>query len=82
MSKINLFFKGAKQGFRNFSHAITNLVNFVLLLIVYLFGIGLVSVISKIFRKHFLELKKTNSKSNWHEHKVTRQQLDKYYRMF
>lgn len=83
MNKINLFFEGIKQGFRNFSHTITNIINFFLLLAVYIFGIGIVSVISKLFGKHFLDLKKSgNNKSNWHEHKVTKQPIEKYYRSF
>ena len=82
MKKINLFFKGVEHGFRNFSHTITNIINFILLFMVYFIGIGLVSVISKLSGKHYLELKKENGKSNWQEHKVTRQQLEKYYRTF
>ena len=82
MEKINLFFKGMRQGFRNFSNVITNVINFVLLLVVYFIGIGIVSVISKLSGRHFLELKKQNKSSNWHEHKVSKQPLEKYYRTF
>ena len=82
MNKLNLFGKGFLQGFKNFGHTITNIVNFFLLLIVYVIGIGLVSTISKIFGKHYIDIKKTNNKTNWHEHKVTKQALEKYYRTF
>ena len=78
----NLFFKGFQQGFKNFGHTITNVVNFFLLLIVYIIGIGLVSITSKLFGRHYLDIKKTGSKSNWREHKVTKQALEKYYRTF
>lgn len=61
---------------------ISNIVNFVLLLVVYFLGIGPVSIIMKLFGKHFLELKKQNKKTNWHEHKVTKQPLESYYRTF
>ena len=62
--------------------AISSIVNFVLLLIVYVLGIGPVSCIAKLFGKHFLDLKNTNKKSNWHEHKVTKQPVETYYRTF
>ena len=61
---------------------ISSVINFVLLSIVYFIGIGLVSISMKLFGKHFLELKKQNKKSNWHEHKVTKQSLEQYYRTF
>ena len=82
MNKINLFLKGFLQGFKNFGHTITNIINFFLLLTAYILGIGIVSVISKLAGKHFLELKKQNKNSNWHEHKVTKQPIEKYYRTF
>lgn len=62
--------------------AISSIVNFVLLAIVYFIGIGPVSISMKLFQRHFLELKKQNKKSNWHEHKVTKESIEKYYRTF
>jgi len=64
------------------SKLISGIVNFILLSIVYFIGVGLVSISAKIFRKHFLELKRQNKSSNWDEHKVTKQPLEKYYRTF
>ena len=71
-----------KSAFGQVSKAISNAVNFALLFIVYFIGIGIVSIPMKLFGKHFLELKKQNRKSSWHEHKVTKQPLEKYYRTF
>ena len=82
MNEIKNFFSGAKDGFREFSHTINNAVTFVLLLAVYIFGIGIVSIFSKLAGKHHLELKKTASKSSWHEHKVTKEPIEKYFRTF
>lgn len=62
--------------------AISSVVNLVLLFIVYFIGIGIVSIIMKLFGKHFLELKKQNKSSNWQEHKITKQPLEQYYRTF
>ena len=82
MNKPSLFFRGFRQGFRNFSHVLTNAINFLLLLPVYFIGIGLVSIAGKLFGKHYIDLKKSGSKSNWHEHKVTKEPVEKYYRSF
>lgn len=61
---------------------VSSVVNFILLSIVYFMGIGLTSITAKLFGKHFLELKKQKKKTNWHEHKITKQPLEKYYRTF
>ena len=82
MEKFNIFFRGIQQGFKNFGRTVTNIVNFFLLLIVYVFGIGLVSIISKLTGKHYLDLKKSGNKTNWHEHRVAKQPLEKYFRSF
>lgn len=60
----------------------SDIVNFLLLSAVYFAGIGSVSIIMRLFGRHFLELKMQNKKSNWHEYKVTKQPLEKYYRTF
>lgn len=73
---------GIKSVLEPISKTISNVVNFILLLIVYFIGIGIVSISMKLFGKHFLELKKSDKKSNWHEHKITKQPLEQYYRTF
>jgi large-conductance mechanosensitive channel len=73
---------GIKTVLEPITKIISNIVNFVLLALVYFIAIGIVSVSMKLFGKHFLELKKQNKKSNWHEHKVTKDPLEKYYRTF
>ena len=60
----------------------SSIVNFILLSLVYAFGIGPVSLISKLFGNHFLALKKQNKSSNWQEHRVEKQPLEKYFRTF
>ena len=60
---------------------VSNIVNFILLSIVYFVGIGIVSISMKLSGKHFLELRQ-NKRSNWHEHKVTKEPLKNYYRTF
>ena len=80
MNKFRIFFAGFKLGLKNFSHLLTGIINFVLLFFVYFIGIGSVSIISKLFRKHFLDLK--NSGSSWILRKLKKRPLEEYYRAF
>ena len=82
MEKVKQFVKGFKEGFKNFSGIITNIVNFFLLAIVYFLGIGPVSIISKIRRKHFIELGRKRKDSYWIQRKTAEQKIEDYYRMF
>ena len=71
-----------KNIFGRIGKVMSGIMNYILLSIVYAFGIGAVSIVAKLFKKHFLELKKKKKVSNWHEHKVTKQPLENYYRTF
>jgi len=69
-------------GFKAFGFMITSVVNFILLLFVYIFGIGPVSIIGKIAGKRFLDLKKSGKDSAWHKVKIGKREMDEYYRQF
>ena len=71
-----------KSFLETISEFMNGVINFILLAIVYFAGIAIVSIISKILGKHFLQIKKSGKKSNWIEHKVSRQPLESYYRTF
>ena len=66
MRNIKSLFSGIKEGMQEFGHTITAVVNFVLLTVVFVFGVGLISVISKVAKKKFLDkdLKK-DAKTYW-----------------
>ncbi len=81
MKNENLFVKGFVAGFRNFGYNITNVVNFVLLLLVYFIGVGSTSLMAKLSRKKFLDLKQ-KGETYWKERNLGKQTLDKYYRQF
>lgn len=74
-------FNALKMVLEPVGKAISAIVNFILLAIVYFIGIGLTSVIAKLLGKHFLDLKSKKS-SNWAEHKITKEPVGNYYRMF
>lgn len=81
MSYLANFFKGFVAGFKHFGQGITNIVNFILTLVIYIIGVGLTSIVAKAFGKHFLSLRKTNKKSAWSA-KNSHPKPDDFYRQF
>ena len=70
MQRTKLFFKGLKTGMREFSHGLATSVNFILLSIVFILGIGLVSIVSKIKGKKFLKERNDNENTFWEKTNV------------
>jgi len=81
MKNENLFVKGLKTGFRTFGFKVTNVINFVLLFLVYFIGVGITSLAAKIAKKKFLNLKPEGN-TYWKEHNLGKQDLKDYYRQF
>ena len=50
------FTPGFKDGFTGFGHTVSGAVNTILLTMVYFMGVGLVSIVSKLSGKRFLDL--------------------------
>ncbi len=75
------FVSSFKKGMQGFGQTITIVVNSILLSVVYLVGVGITSIIAKIFRKKFLELQLKNQESYWVTIKKTKNKED-YYRQF
>jgi len=64
------FLKGFKEGFKEFGEAITAIINFILLLIVYLIGVGITTIIARISKQKLLDLNfRDKRKSYWIKHK-------------
>ena len=81
--KIKIFLKGIKKGQREFGESISALINLVLLSLVYLIGVGITSIIAKISKKHFLDLKIEKSReSYWEELNLSKEGIERYYRQF
>lgn len=75
------FVQGFKKGTETFGHSIITLVNCILLLFVYIFGVGLTSIVAKIVGKKFLE-PEIKGKSYWSDLKLKKKKIDEYYRQF
>lgn len=83
MMKLKQFYKGFQEGLKDFSQTISTIINSILLLIVYLIGVGLTSLFAKIFNKHFLDTKLSNKKkSYWSDLNLKKKSIDEYYRQF
>ncbi|MDD5254390.1 MAG: hypothetical protein PHG05_04845 [Candidatus Nanoarchaeia archaeon] len=77
------FFKGIKEGFNLFGNFIGRIVNFVLLLIIYIIAVGPTFTVSRISKKHFLDIKKNKFKETyWIKKQSGGESIDSFYRQF
>jgi len=77
------FLKDLKKGQKQFGGDISQVINFILLTIVYFVGVGLTSIFAKLFGKHFLELKiDKNMESYWSDLNLNKKSIEDYYRQF
>ena len=83
MTTFSCFFKAFLGGVEGFGRNIIAFVNFILLLVVYVFGVGITSFVAKfIFGKKFLEKKPLgNQRTYWSEMSFDHEE-DSYYRQF
>ncbi|MBT3940945.1 hypothetical protein HOD83_02455 [Candidatus Woesearchaeota archaeon] len=64
------FVQGVKDGFKEFGERVTSVVNFVLLLIVYVIGVGITTILAKITKQKLLDFSfKDGRDSYWVDHK-------------
>ena len=83
MVKISRFLVGVKKGMLNFGDIITTIINSFLLTIVYVFGFGLTSILSKLVGKHFLDRKVLSKKTTyWSDLNLKKKPMNEYYRQF
>ena len=61
---MNLFWHEFKNGMKLFGDTLAAIVNSFLLLIVYIVGVGITSIVAKISNKHFLQ-KNLEEESYW-----------------
>jgi len=83
MERIRSLFKGIYEGIGKFGKIINTIVTFVLLFLVFVFGIGLVSLFSKLSSKKFLDMKPDSSlPSYWQESIIAKRNKEDYYKPF
>ncbi|MDD5178564.1 MAG: hypothetical protein PHT54_04795 [Candidatus Nanoarchaeia archaeon] len=77
------FLIGLREGFSSFGNVLASIINFILLLLVYILAIGPTFIVSRIFRKHFLSLKKNKFKETyWIKKQSGGEPIENYYRQF
>ncbi len=77
------FFKNFKKGMHEFGENIALIVNSLLLLIVYIIGVGMTSLISRLFGKKFMDTKLSRTKkSYWTDLKLSKKPIEEYYKQF
>ena len=77
------FWKGYLKGFKSFGHSVGTLVNTILLSVVYLLGVGVTALASRVGRKRFIETKVDHeAKTYWSDLHLTKRPMDEYYRQF
>mgnify|MGYP001293647465 CR=1 FL=1 len=83
MKKVKLFFTGVKKGLSKFSHNVSIIVNSVLLLAVYVIGVGFTSLLAKILGKRFLNTKTSEKRNSyWSDLDLKKKPIKEYYRQF
>lgn len=82
MNKDNSFLNNFKKGFKEFGEVFSITINSLILVITYILGIGITSIIAKLFNKQFLPEKSKSSKTYWQDLNLRTQPLEKYYRQF
>lgn len=82
MNKIKLFVSGFRKGFTDYGLFMADSVNYILLSFVYFFGVGFTAILARVSGKHFLQLRKSAKKTCWLDNKISRSEIDQYYRQF
>lgn len=83
MTEIKQFVDGFKKGQKMFGETIAVIVNSVLLTLVYIVGIGITSIVARIFKKKFLETEILfKERSYWNDLNLHKKKLEEYYRQF
>jgi len=77
------FISGFKEGQKSFFETISVIVNSFLLTLVYIFGVGLTYLFSKITKKSFLELHfDQNKKTYWEDLNLNKKDIKEYNKLF
>ncbi|MBD3203495.1 hypothetical protein GF327_04325 [Candidatus Woesearchaeota archaeon] len=70
-----------KQGFSDYFLNINVIINILLLSLVYLSGVGLTTLLSRLLKKKFIN-SKTKRKTYWNNLNLKKEELNRYYRQF
>jgi len=81
--QVHAFIKGVRSGMEKIGHLLAKAINSVLLLFVYVIGVGITSMIAKVAKKKFLDLEVSESReSYWEDLNLGKEEKQNYYRQF
>lgn len=75
------FWHGFGSGMKTFGETLSTIVNSVLLLFVYLVGVGITSIFAKISNKSFLQTN-LDEESYWDDLDINEKTIEECYRQF
>ncbi len=80
---MRTFIKGFKDGFTDFGHNVSTIVNSVLLSVVYFVGVGPTSLAARVFGKSFITSgPEEDTESYWTDFEHAEKGLENHYRQF
>ena len=83
MGKIQLLFSGIYTGLGKFGSIVSSIINLIFLFIVFVLGIGVVSLIAKLVGKKFLTIKMDKKLNTyWQDTIMTKRKKEDYYKPF
>lgn len=82
MKKLRQFFIGFHTGAKKFGSGITAIVNFLLLSLIYVIGVGFTHLFSRFFKKKFLDMKIFGRRTYWSDTNLDKKNIEDYYRQF
>lgn len=83
MNNLTGFLLGFKKGMHDFGYNFILIINVGLLSTVYFIGIGPISILAKIFKKHFLQREVSeDADTYWKNMDLKNKSIDNYYKQF
>lgn len=82
MSKGRDFLTGFGRGSQYFGCNLSVIINSILLLLVYLVGVGMTSVFARVAKKSFLDIRVVKKDTYWSDLRLQKKSKESYYRQF
>ena len=80
--KKKCFITGLKEGFTEFGSSINSIIFTALLFLVYIFGIGLTSIVLRLAKKDILDTKNKKKKTYWFDLNLNLKDKESYYNQY
>ena len=82
MKKTKTFLKGLLHGAKYTGMLITNIINTVLLLIIYFIGVGTAALFTRITKQKELMPENKNNETYYNEKKTETEDIQEYYKQY